>query len=432
MGNTQSYSGTESNISDLMGNVSSTLIGATYSKNGYLKLDGVNDYLITNDDLNSYLSPDASSNVISYFTWIYPMDNGVIVSELGSSSLISSWHDSQIEIVSGVVNFGVWNGLISGFQSSIGISFSNWYNIGMTYDGVTLRGYVNGQLAGSLNTDRVSPYNGGSNGLYYAIGAADSTGFGDGTYTKMRLGSFYVYNNALTDSQILSKYNSQKDYYLDIVRDNLNLYLTVGDSESYSGTGTNWIDLSSNSYSTSLINSISFSSDYGGLLTFDSGDYVDVNQSLSSEFFSVGAWFRTTSSGIKMILSKETVAGNPWNYRIWLNGGQIIVDISQVSTQSSLSSPLTSYNDGSWYYVMFTRDDNNWGLYVNGVQVSNKSDNYIGSIVNSQELWIGRSAYLGGSYQFVGDISEIMIYDRVLSSSEILQNFNATKIRFGL
>jgi hypothetical protein len=128
-----------------------------------------------------------------------------------------------------------------------------------------------------------------------------------------------------------------------------------------------------------------------------------------------------------MILSKETAGGAPWNYRIWLNDGQIIADMAQGMSQSSLSSTLTTYNDNQWHLVMFTRNDSNWYLYVDGVQTDTKLDSFVGSVTNSQELWIGQSEYLGGSYQFVGDIGQVFIYDAVLSSSDILQNFEATE-----
>lgn len=212
-----------------------------------------------------------------------------------------------------------------------------------------------------------------------------------------------------------------------VVTDNLQLYLNP---ENYPGSGTTWTDSSVNAYSTDLVGSPTFNTSY---FSFDgaTSQYVDTNQSLAAESFSVGLWFRTSAAGIKMTLCKETVAGTPWNYRIWLNGGQIIADIAQSVTQSSMSSPLTTYNNGNWYYVMFTRDDSNWYLYVNGSQVNTKADNLTGSITNSQELWIGRSAY-SGAYQWNGDMGHIFVYDRVLSSSEILQNYNATKSVYGL
>jgi hypothetical protein len=222
---------------------------------------------------------------------------------------------------------------------------------------------------------------------------------------------------------------------LDIVRNNLQLYLNAADPASYPGLGTTWTDLSPNAYSTTLVGDPAFNSTY---FTFDgTTEYVDTNQSLAAESFSVGAWFRTSAAGIKMILSKETTVGTPWNYRIWLNGGQIVGDISSTTIQT-LSSPTSGYNNGLWYLLMFTRDDSNWYLYVNGQQINTRVDPYTGSIANSQELWIGRSAFTqsgvspSGSYQWVGDISQVFIYDRVLTATEILQNYNATKSVYGL
>lgn len=213
----------------------------------------------------------------------------------------------------------------------------------------------------------------------------------------------------------------------DIVRNSLQLYL---EPSAYPGSGTTWTDSSTNAYSTTLVGAPAYNSTY---FTYDgTTEYVSTGQSLASESFSIGAWFRTSAAGIKMVLSKETSAGNPWNYRIWLNGGQINFDMSQVTTQSALSSVLTNYNNGAWYYVMATRDDSTWYLYVNGVQVNTKADPYTGSVTNVQELWIGRSAYLGGSYQYTGDLGHIFVYGRVLTAEEIIQNYNATKIRYGL
>ena len=217
---------------------------------------------------------------------------------------------------------------------------------------------------------------------------------------------------------------------LGIVRDNLQLYLDAADPASYPGSGTTWTDLSPNAYSTTLIGAPTYNSTY---FTFDgTTEYVDTNQSLAAESFSVGAWFRSSAAGIKMILSKEVAAGNPWNYRLWLNGGTLIGDMSQVTTQASLSSPLSTYNNGSWYLAMFTRDESNWYLYVNGSQVATRADPYTGSVTNAQELWIGRSAFSGGSYQYTGDIGQIFIYNDVLTPAEILQNYNATRDTYGV
>lgn len=140
-----------------------------------------------------------------------------------------------------------------------------------------------------------------------------------------------------------------------------------------------------------------------------------------------------------MILSKETTTGDRWNYRIWLNGGSLNVDIKNTSTERTLYKTDANYSDGQWYYVMFTRDNNNWHLYVNGVVVKTKTNDVTGTISNDQELWIGRSAFQGlnslsttGSYQYTGDIGQVFIYNRRLTAEEILHNFNVTKAIYGV
>lgn len=219
-----------------------------------------------------------------------------------------------------------------------------------------------------------------------------------------------------------------------IVTDNLQFYVTAGNPSSYPGSGNNWYDLSPNSYTATLTNGVGYSAANGGTLTFNgSNQYVDTNNFLNAESFSVSAWFRKTTAGVEMIISKETNGGWPWNYRIWMNGGQIIGDIAQTGgVNVSISSPLSSYNNGNWYNVVFTRNDSTLRLYVNGVEINNVPDTLTGSITNNQTVWIGLSAYLGGSYDYIGDISEIMVYNAVLTGAEVLQNFDATKTRFGL
>jgi hypothetical protein len=132
-----------------------------------------------------------------------------------------------------------------------------------------------------------------------------------------------------------------------------------------------------------------------------------------------------------MTICKETVSGYPWNYRIWLNGGSIAADTANsAGAYESIGSPLSTYNNGNWYLVMFTRNSSNLRLYVNGSEVANGAAS-LATVSSSQEVWIGRSAF-SGAYQWVGDFGETFIYNRVLTSTEILQNYNATKATYGL
>jgi Concanavalin A-like lectin/glucanases superfamily len=208
-----------STVTDLVGNSNAvTQNSPSYSSPGqstgipgYLEFNGSTQYLLTQTSLNPKLSPANTSTVIAVFVWAYMSDNGVIVSELGQTTINAGWHDSQIERVTGTVKFSVWQNA-TGFASSIPTSTNTWYYIGFTYDGSTLTGYVNGASAGSAAYTRTAPYS-AALGLHYGLAAIDSTSLGDGTYAACRIGAFHVYNTAISTAQVLSNFNAQRNRY---------------------------------------------------------------------------------------------------------------------------------------------------------------------------------------------------------------------------
>jgi hypothetical protein len=218
--NRLSYPTTGTVVTDIFKNSDGTLTNSpTYSAftSGSMYFDGVDDFLITNTDLSPFFagtSPN-KSETNSIFTWVYPMDNGVIVSEQGTSPTPNlGWHETVIEMVSGNIKFGMWNGAgITSFSSTTATPLNNWYHLGLVYDGSTLKGYVNGVSAGTVTFNRQAPYNGGF-GLYYGLGISDITNMGDGSYARMLLSRFEVYNYALTQSQVTYNYNTTKSRFV--------------------------------------------------------------------------------------------------------------------------------------------------------------------------------------------------------------------------
>jgi len=206
-----SYPGSGTTVTDLQNNSNATLTnGPTYA-DGYLTFDGTNDYLITSTSLASKVTTD----VTTISMWVYPMDNGVLLSERGEASLSSGWHDSQMEMVGGTMKFGMWGpvGYVgTTFSSTIATPLNAWYNFTIVYDGTKLTAYVNGASAGTSTFARNNPVE-NATGLHYAIAGADSTNMGDGGYANMRLGQFLVYNIALTADEVLQNYNDTKSSY---------------------------------------------------------------------------------------------------------------------------------------------------------------------------------------------------------------------------
>ena len=204
---------------DDVGNSNATLANSpTYSSSdgGYITLNGSNQYIMTSTSLNAQISgtSPSKSTAQSIFIWCYPTEQGVIVAEIGQATINTAWHDSNIEITSsGVVDFSVWHGSLSNKVSSAAKSFNNWYHLGWTYSGTTLTAYINGASVGTATLTRQAPFNNGFN-LHYALGATDGTRMGsDGSYCAMRVGSFQVYNRALTSDEVLTNYNSNKASY---------------------------------------------------------------------------------------------------------------------------------------------------------------------------------------------------------------------------
>jgi hypothetical protein len=402
----------------------------------YFDFDGVNQYAEFLHD--SVLKPTAA---ITMEQWISADDwsAGDSVNYLASLSCTQGggyahyiWSGTWRSYVRVGASYQIPTADVSGFADY------SYHHLVTTFDGRYTRLYVDGVLTDTedLGTSgNVIGYD-ADNSILIGAEATGTTGAA-GQYWRGKVGLTRIWNRALTDAQVTEIYAENSERFANIVATNLQLYLTAADPSSYPGTGTTWTDLSANGYTTTLSGAPAFNSTY---FTFDgTTEYVDTNQSLGAESFSVGAWFRTTASGINMILSKETTAGWPWNYRIWLNSGQIIGDIAQSGgTNNAINSSGPTYNDGSWHLVMFTRNDSTLTLYVDGSQIASQGDTLTGTIVNAQELWIGRSAFTAGgtrptgSYQYTGDIGQIFIYDAVLTPTQVLQNYDATRATYGL
>ena len=68
-------------------------------------------------------------------------------------------------------------------------------------------------------------------------------------------------------------------------------------------------------------------------------------------------------------------------------------------------------------------------VYVNSVLLSESPSGSSAGFPDGP--WIGNGSVLGNNF-WKGNISQFSIYNKALNQSEILQNFNATKSRFGL
>ena len=190
-------------LTDIKGSVNATLVNSpsyTSTSGKYLTFNGVNQYAMTGD-----LSSKITTSSTTLMMWIYPTGNGVVVTELGTGSTSSGWHDSQIEITGGnTLRVAIWNS--NSVSLNTPITLNAWHLVGFTYDGTTLTGFKDGASFGSVITGRTTPQQSG-NGLYYGIGLTETTNLGSGAYGNFRLGDFQVFDRGITADEVNRIYN---------------------------------------------------------------------------------------------------------------------------------------------------------------------------------------------------------------------------------
>ena len=221
-------------------------------------------------------------------------------------------------------------------------------------------------------------------------------------------------------------------YYGNIVKDGLVLDLDAAKRDSYPGTGMVWRDISGNGNNGTLTNGPTFNSDKGGSIVFDgSNNYVTLNNNSALQIFTgtVCCWVKISNagSGFRSIVTKQ------WNYGL-LTSNNILITYDW--SASAVRTTGINIADNNWKYITMSFTDNSGSpsnnaiIYVNGVSVLTTTIKVNTSYLISLEIGRGGTIPTGDSQYINGNISQTTIYNRALSASEVLQNYNATKGRY--
>jgi hypothetical protein len=216
-----------------------------------------------------------------------------------------------------------------------------------------------------------------------------------------------------------------------IVTDGLVLALDAGNTKSYPGSGTTWFDRSGNARNGTLTNGPTFAT---GSIVFDgTDDFVSFSSYPTQTQITCEAWVKVDTSNISTPFVAGWVMGVEGNFRIIYN----LTGWSWVcaTTSNGWYSPGTAidYNYSSsisniWFQVVGTYNSSHNSLYVNGTLQSTGST--ISGNVNGGGFNISQGVS-NVAYQ-KGSGSIYRTYNKALSASEIQQNFNATRGRYGI
>jgi len=219
-----------------------------------------------------------------------------------------------------------------------------------------------------------------------------------------------------------------------IVTDGLVFALDAANYESYPGSGTTWNNLRGNGKNGTLTNGPTFSKAKKGSLTFDgSNDYINIGSSTGFDF--------STNQTILMVLKPEesnssrrnpyaqayggygTITHEPSGYFNYYHG----TNGSDGGPYQGTSSDF-SVLENEVAMITLTRSPTYVRWYKNGVMMKQQSNNYPTAVNNNRPIYLCR----GYVSYYLGKVYLTFLYDKTLSSTEVLQNYNALKGRFGL
>ena len=238
-----------------------------------------------------------------------------------------------------------------------------------------------------------------------------------------------------------------------IVTDGLVFYVDAGNSKSYDGVsgGTTWTNLvgGNNGTLTNMDTNPAnagyvYDSANGGSIVFDgTNDYVDCSNILNmgtSDISICGAFKRTLdNTALQFLFSKSKAASGTGRYWIDQNdseaGGKLRMAVAWSSGHTNYRS-IQDIDVNTWYYYTFVIDrDDKLFIYINGTLDTSYDISTYSSVNMQTSLPYRIGCYTASDetspvYFLGGNIAFHLHYNKALTSTEVLQNYNALKNRF--
>ena len=224
-------------------------------------------------------------------------------------------------------------------------------------------------------------------------------------------------------------------YYGGIVKDGLVLDLDAGKQASYVSGSTTWNDISYTNNNSTLVNGPVYTSANGGSIQFDgTNHYVSCpkqNYLANATQFTMFAWMKRKLSNSIVVIGQVETLSNDISFELWSDSNAYF----EVGNGNNAFG-YVSNNSTAWQYLAMVFDGTQIGNsnrlkgYVNGILQTLTYSGTIPSTTGTLNTNLIIGAYIPNSNWSNGNIAQTLIYNRALSATEILQNYNATKTRY--
>jgi len=450
--NPKCYPGSGNLIYSLAGNgitgglENGTLVSSNLA--GYFAFDGSDDFISTN------FQPNYDYITVNVWFWSGAFStfgtNTCVVANSQVSSPYPSFDIRKRNTGALQLQFAISS---SGSEIGQEIGFINdytWYNVQFTYDGSTVKCWLNGlqvvsySIAGTLRSSTSNLFI-GKNPAFAGRNAA------------IYVSQVFIYNRALTDAEIARNYAATKSRYTykeDIIRDNLILNIDPASALSYPGSGTVLADMSGYNYHPTLVNgpTLAGSGLTSSILLDGSNDYIQIASAYTHTFTAgttVDVWvkFNASNSWGRLLDTSDGAGTNTAYLTIarWGGNNEVVLESRSSTTQGTqngVRTTTTAITNGTIQNFTFVIGPGSTDavspesprIYMNAnlqaTTLYGTQNNFVPYVVNKY-AWIGRSAFSADAY-LGANIYAYKIYNRALSAAEVKQNFQSLRGRYGI
>ena len=384
---------------------------------------------------NSYITVPTLSGFTNYnFTMSFWFNSTSTAAQYFMDFRNPIYMEFGYDVGSGAYNntysFIIYTGTQYAIHSSANLRDGNWHHIAVTYDGATLKMYIDNATPITSTPNDNTQY-GHSSGN--KIGAsATGTAVMNGSIDQVR-----IFNKALSSSEVTTLYNETTSTVntLQVLGDYscIAAYTFEGNANDLS---TNYNGTASNvryDYSGTASNITYATGKFGKAAVFNgSNSLVTVSSSLPwANSFSISMWLKP-SSGLSA--SNYYIPFYQKGYDSSIGGTGLAFYTYGYVLQPWVGSIGGSYynifNTGTltanqWNHVVLTRNYGvAWELFLNGSSLGTYTAQGLTNDFSDTEYYFG--GFFGGSYSYNGEIDQVRIFDKALSLGEINSVYNET------
>jgi hypothetical protein len=392
----------------------------TIAEGGVFDLDGTDDYFIapasaagmynfgTDGTLEMWFRPDASYTTNHRLLCV--TNNASAIDVYIASSGILYLHGNQA-------------------YATQTVPINEWTHLMVTYVGGVVQIYFNGEAQTMAGT-KLTGYNITNNNQLF-IGQFSG---GGSYYFNGKIANTKIYHRGLTPSEVLENYKSTRSRFGTdgIVTSGLVFNVDAGNIDSYQNSSTTTTSLTG-SHTGTLTNGVGFESTNGGTWDFDgTDDYISMGSLNLQQSWTLEVWVNMDSDASFGLFGQGTYGTGLGLHILYQSSSRGMIFGMYANDNDYQNNYRPSPATGAWYHWVFTYNVSTYDKQFYADSVLQTPGSSVETVYSGTGQFNIGAIYSNAGSPANGKIAVSRFYNRVLTATEVEQNYNALKNRFGL